>query len=493
MVSTNALLPFIPRMAGTHIVCVGDVMLDQFVYGSVNRVSPEAPVPVLSVTRRVYSAGGVGNVAANLVGLGASVRLVSVAGQDTARQTLGEILNDMKGLDATLVTDPSRPTIRKTRFIGGAQQMLRVDDETTNRISADVEKTLIDTCLEAMESAQAVILSDYGKGILTAGLIKAVIDAANARNIPVLVDPKGRDYTRYRGASVITPNARELAEATGLPVVSDADVTAAARMLIDAFDIKSIVATRSADGMTVLDGAEPTHLRALAREVFDVSGAGDTVIATLAAALAAGADLKSAAALANTAGGIVVEKVGTAAIRADDLRARLDADQTSRTFAPVLDWQQAREQVERWRARGLSVGFTNGCFDLLHRGHVTMLDKCRAACDRLVLGLNSDASVSRLKGPDRPVTSQDARAEVVAALGSVDTVVLFGEDIAENDTPLDLIKALRPDMIFKGADYTAETVAGADFVQSYGGRVVLIPLESGYSTTNTIQKLGSAA
>lgn len=499
MTSASTLLPVLEKLKGVKVLTVGDVMLDQFVYGEVSRISPEAPVPVLSVKRRSFVAGGVGNVAANLCGLRAGVRLVSIAGQDLPRKTLDGVLAEMPNLQASLLTDPSRPTIQKDRFIGGAQQMLRVDDESIAPLSPAFEKELIEACKTAAEDCQAIIVSDYGKGVVSDALLKALLGLG----LPVFIDPKGADYARYKGARLVTPNRKELGEATGnMPTSSDADIVAAGQKLLS-LGIEAVLATRSADGMTLLDGKnQPAHLRTHAREVFDVSGAGDTVIATVAAAFASGADMMSAAALANIAAGIVVEKVGTAAIREQDVRKFLSEDrpvpgilqsaQAARTIASTLDWQEAREQVERWRARGLKVGFTNGCFDLVHQGHVVMLDKCASHCDRLVLGLNADDSVTRLKGQGRPVNRQGARAAVVAALGSVDAVVLFGSDKAEADTPLELIKALRPDMIFKGRDYAADQVVGGDFVKSYGGQVVLIDLEEGHSTTNTIKKLSRA-
>jgi len=499
MTTPETLLAILEKLKDVKILAVGDVMLDQFVYGEVARISPEAPVPVLSVKRRAHVPGGVGNVAANLCGLGASVNLVSVAGADVARTTLNRVLADIPNLTPHLLTDPSRPTIQKDRFLAGPQQMLRVDDESTDPISPAFETDLLAACKDAAKGCHAILVSDYGKGIVTDGLLKGLLGLG----LPVFIDPKGRDYKRYKGARLVTPNRKELGDATGgMPTSSDADIVAASKHLID-MGIQAVLATRSGDGMTLVDGkTNPTHLRTQAREVFDVSGAGDTVIATACAAFCAGADMVAAAALANIAGGIIVEKVGTAAIRAADLQKFLAeahnidlvrGNDSGRTIAPVMDWQEAKEQVERWRARGLKIGFTNGCFDLVHQGHVTMLDKCRRHCDRLVLGLNCDESVARLKGPARPVNRQDARAQVIAALGSVDAVVLFGSDTAEGDTPLTLIKTLRPDMIFKGADYTADTVVGGDFVQSYGGRVVLIDLEEGFSTTNTLKKLGSAA
>lgn len=489
-------LPFLEKMKGTPLLCVGDVMLDRFVYGSVDRLSPEAPVPVLLENRTVEAAGGVGNVAMNLKGLGCAVRLVAVAGADDTAANLEDAL---AGIEATLVIDDTRPTICKTRYCAGHQQVLRVDAEKTHALAPDVESAVLKAALEALNGAKALLLSDYGKGVLTPKIIKTLIEAANKAGIPVVVDPKGRDYARYAGASVVTPNRKELGEATdGLATASDADIEAAAKFLMKKAGIAAVIATRSENGMSVVDAKGVTHIKTRARDVFDVSGAGDTVAAATAASLAVGADLVTAADIANTAAGLVVEKVGTAAVSLDELVKSLEQGSASpqaqgRTLAPVYTWAEAKDQVERWKARGLSVGFTNGCFDILHQGHVMMLDRCRSHCDRLVLGLNVDSSISRLKGPTRPVNNAAARAAVIAALGSIDAVVMFGEDASENDTPLELMKTLRPDVIFKGQDYTVDKVVGADFVQSYGGRVVLVTLEDGFSTTNTIKKLQDAA
>ncbi|MBU6234768.1 MAG: D-glycero-beta-D-manno-heptose-7-phosphate kinase [Alphaproteobacteria bacterium] len=485
------------NMSKTPVLCVGDVMLDNFIYGAVNRVSPEAPVPILLQSHATSMAGGVGNVASNLASLGCDVRLVSVAGQDEDRPKLEAALGN--SIKFTLVTDPSRPTISKTRYVAGHQHVLRVDVEDTKPVPPAIEDALLKAAQDALKGVKALILSDYGKGVLTPRLIQSLIDAATKAGIPVVVDPKGHDYTRYRGATVITPNRKELGEATrGMPTATDSDIELAARTLIADAGVKAVIATRSADGLSVIARDEATHLKTQAREVFDVSGAGDTVVAVTAAALANGAHLAEAAALANLAAGLVVEKVGTATVQPDELAEALvgtgtDSHASGRTFAPVLTWADARAQVDRWKAKGLKVGFTNGCFDILHQGHVMMLDRCRAACDKLVLGLNTDASISRLKGPSRPVNPAAARAAVIAALGSIDAVVMFGENADEKDTPLELMKALCPDMIFKGKDYTVDKVVGADFVQSYGGQVVLIDLEEGFSTTGTIKKMQSAA
>jgi D-beta-D-heptose 7-phosphate kinase/D-beta-D-heptose 1-phosphate adenosyltransferase len=313
----------------------------------------------------------------------------------------------------------------------------------------------------------------------------AAISGANARGIPVIVDPKGADYTRYRGAGVVTPNLKELAEAAGFAGPGDSKVEEAARGVLGRSGIGAMVATRGADGLSVIRmDAEPVHVRARAREVFDVSGAGDTVVATLALALATGADLPTAARLANLAASIVVGKIGTASVSADELRAA--ADETGRIGGKVKAGAGLADQVERWRRRNLRVGFTNGCFDLLHPGHLALIRQARAACDRLVVGLNSDASVVRLKGPTRPVHNETARAEVLSALADVDAIAIFDED-----TPMRLIEEVRPDVLVKGADYSLEQIVGAEFVMSYGGQVLRAKLEPGHSTTAVIARIGA--
>lgn len=490
-------MTLVDAIAGQPVLCIGDIMLDEFVYGQVDRISPEAPIPVLAVKRRVFSPGGSGNVAYNLSGLGCIVHVAAVTGNDNARTQLLELLGE-KGVDTQAVlVDDTRPTTRKTRFVVGPQQLLRADDEKSGPLAAPLAAALAKAVIAKLDTVKAVILSDYGKGVLDNALISAVIAAANKKGVPVLVDPKGSDYTRYKGADVVTPNRKELSEATrGAATQTDADIESAAAMLISG-GIKAVLATRSADGMSVVAADGTLHLTTKAREVYDVSGAGDTVIATTAAALAAGASLFDAARLANIAGGLVVEKIGTAPIYAKDLR-RAVADATHMaashvtTFAPVLGWQAAKEQVERWRTAGYKIGFTNGCYDLLHQGHVMMLDKCSHECDRLVVAVNTDASVKRLKGETRPVNNQNARASVIASLSSVDLVVLFGDSADEADTPRKLIAMLEPDVLMKGADYTAETVVGHEIVTGYGGRVALIPLEDGFSTTGTIKKMTAA-
>jgi len=475
----------IGAMGTVTVLCIGDVMLDRFIYGEVERISPEAPIPVLRVGGETAMLGGAGNVAANLAGLGAGCRFVAAIGADRAGEQVAELVAAGIGPADGLVVEPGRQTTIKTRFVAGSQQLLRADRETTATIADATADRLLAAVEAALPQCAAVVLSDYAKGVLTPALVGRVLDAARAAGRPVVVDPKGRDFVRYRGAAVLTPNRRELAEATGLPTGDDDQVERAARRALADSGVAALVATRGEQGMSVVPADGPAvHLHGEAREVFDVSGAGDTVVATITAALAAGGPLADAARLANLAGGIVVGRVGTAPIHAEDLAAAVRHQRWARGEAKVLEPPPALERVRRWRAEGRRVGFTNGCFDLLHPGHLSLLHQARAACDRLVVGLNTDASVRRLKGDGRPVQDETARAAVLASLEVVDLVVPFGED-----TPLRLIDLFRPEVLIKGADYTVDQVVGADLVQGYGGRVVLARLAPGHSTTATIRRL----
>jgi D-beta-D-heptose 7-phosphate kinase/D-beta-D-heptose 1-phosphate adenosyltransferase len=478
----------VERMVGVRVLCVGDVMLDHFIYGSVERISPEAPIPVLRVARESRMLGGAGNVARNATALGAEVSLIATVGDDEAGRTISALIEQQDRLTANFVVLHGRPTTLKTRFVAQGQQLLRADHEGADVPAVgDVQRlcALID---REVGRAQVLLISDYGKGAVGAAVAAHAVKAARKANKPVVVDTKASDLSAYRGASLITPNARELAAMAGAAANSDSDVEAAALRLLAEFDIGAMVVTRSERGMSIVErGRTPVHLAAEAREVFDVSGAGDTVLALLALSLAAGGDLGSAAALANAGAGIVVGKSGTAVVHTDELLRALRSSAMKGAQDKIVSRDAAGDEAQRWKAMGLNVGFTNGCFDLLHPGHVSLLNQARASCDRLIVGLNSDASVRRLKGEGRPVNSEMARAVVLAALETVSAVVVFDED-----TPLALIEAVRPDVLVKGADYAIEAVVGAEFVKANGGRVVLAELVSGQSTTGMIQRMDGA-
>jgi len=418
------------------------------------------------------------------VALGCAPHFLAVVGDDMPGREITRLVGEHGEVDPLMVVEPDRQTTIKTRFIGGTQQLLRADHETQSMLSAGSRDRLLAEASALIGKVGVLVLSDYGKGVLGGGLTQSLIAAAKAAGKPVIVDPKGSDYTVYRGATLVTPNRKELFEATGRPVGTDAEITAAARQLIDLCGIENVLATRSQDGMSLISATEAVHLPAEAREVFDVSGAGDTVVASLAAALTVGATLVQAAKLANVAAGIVVGKVGTAVAYADDLTAALHHSEVAAAEHKVVSKHGAVEQIERWRHGGKKIGFTNGCFDLLHPGHVSLLDQAKAQCDRLVVGLNSDSSVKRLKGETRPVQSETSRGTVLASLAAVDLVVIF-----EEDTPLELIKAVRPDVLVKGADYRVDQVVGGDLVAGWGGRVFLAELQQGHSTTATIARM----
>jgi D-beta-D-heptose 7-phosphate kinase/D-beta-D-heptose 1-phosphate adenosyltransferase len=468
-----------------RVLCIGDVMLDHYVYGEVERISPEAPIPVLHVTREVRYPGGAGNVVRNLAALGARCCFLSLVGADDAGRELKWLTGESEQVEAHLLVERGRTTTVKTRYIAGTQQMLRADRETITPIGA-AREDLLRLVDQAVTEYPVIVVSDYAKGVLGDGVATAIIARARAAGRTVIVDPKGRNYGRYRGATLVKPNRRELAEASGLPVGTPDEIVAAARRLIADAEVEALLVSLSQDGMMLVEADGAVHvLPAQAREVFDVSGAGDTAVAALATAIAAGASLADAARLANLAAGIVVAKVGTAVTYAAELADALGGIEHGSGPKP-LPLPLAVDRIEAWRRQGLEIGFTNGCFDLLHPGHVSLLAQARAACDRLVVGLNSDASVRRLKGDSRPVQSEASRAAVLGSLASVDLVVVF-----EEDTPMNLLEAIRPDVLVKGADYTVETVVGADLVQSYGGRILLAELSPGHSTTATIARMNS--
>ena len=488
MTQPHALQRWLDRIPGRHVVCIGDVMLDRYVYGSVDRVSPEAPIPIVRVDREEAMPGGAANVVRNIVALGACATLLARRGKDTAGAELERLLKREPRVQATLCVEARGRTTVKTRYVAGIQQLLRADREHTLPLAPARVRTLLaafDNAVSAASPPTPVVLSDYGKGVLSEDLVREILGRAKAAGAPVLVDPKARDFARYGGADLITPNQRELAAAVGRTLESDDDVAAAAGSIIESCAIAAVLVTRGERGMTLVEaGGAVAHLPVRAREVFDVSGAGDTAIAAVAVATAAGAPLVEAAALANYAAAIVVGKSGTAAAYSREISAALHHAQVSTSEAKIDSLEAALARAAEWRRRGLRIGFTNGCFDLLHPGHVSLLEQARAACDRLVVGLNSDASTRRLKGAGRPFNKERERAVLLASHGTVDLLVPF-----DDDTPMGLIEALRPDVLVKGADYALDEVVGGAFVRDYGGQVLLATVKPGYSTTDTLAKL----
>jgi D-beta-D-heptose 7-phosphate kinase/D-beta-D-heptose 1-phosphate adenosyltransferase len=465
------------------VLVVGDVMLDRYILGEVDRISPEAPVPVLRHAQRYERAGGAANVAMNLAGLGCQTLLAGFWGEDAEKAELAEIVAKAK-VDVSGVVTTALPTVSKTRIVGRGQQLLRLDIESQERPSAAEGSELQGRVMKLIAGVDAVVLSDYAKGVLTAELCESVIRAARAAGVPVLVDPKTPEFGRYSGATMVCPNLSELAVATGVSSYELDALLAAGESQRTEHELKYLCVTMSEKGIRLLSDDGEFHSAAKAREVFDVSGAGDTVIATLAASLAAKLEVKTAVELANLAASIVVGKVGTVPIAAHELVGALTPSSGVRFGEKILDRDLLLRRVAEWRAAGETIVFTNGCFDLLHVGHVTLLEDCHRFGSKLVLGLNSDASVSRLKGPSRPVVGERERAQVMAALAAVDAVVLF-----EEDTPLELIQAVKPNVLVKGGDYAVETVVGHEMVIAAGGRVEIVPTVEGFSTTNIVKKL----
>ncbi len=471
----------IDALAAAEVLVVGDVLLDRFVEGKVTRISREAPVPVLKYGATRAHLGGASNVAANILAYGGAVTLVGLTGADAAADELAQLCGAFPRLTTRLVADASRPTTVKTRYVVGWQQLLCVDSDDTRPVRPAVRDQLVKAAEAAVAASGAVVLSDYARGAFDAASIAAVIAAGRAAAKPVIVDPRHASAQAYAGATVVTPNRDEMFVFTGIGVDDDASAVAACTRMLEAVAVDAVLVTRGADGMTLLErGGEPLHVRAETHRVFDVTGAGDTVTATLAAALSGGIPLADAVRLANVAAGIVVAKPGTATVTPHELRHGLGAAMGDR----VVDRETAVAQVALWQRLGLKVGFTNGVFDLVHRGHLYSLEQASRRGDRLVVGLNADGSARRLKGSGRPVQDQATRAAVLAAIRFVDLVVVF-----DDDTPEGLIRALKPDLLFKGADYAGSEVPGAAFVAANGGTVALLPLLEGYSTTGTVKRV----
>ncbi len=469
------------RLAGAHVLVVGDVMLDRFVEGQMTRVSREAPVPVLKFRASRAYPGGASNVAANVLAYGSAVTLVGLTGADAAADELKSLCHSFPRLSEKLIADSGRPTTVKTRYLSGWHQLLCIDAEDTRPAEPAVRDRLVAAARDALDGSGALVISDYGRGALDRTSIAALIGAARAAGKVVIVDPRRADVSAFAGATLVTPNIEEMAAFSGIRADSDEAAVAACRKVLDAAAIDAVLLTRGSAGMTlVARDAEPLHVSAETHRVFDVTGAGDTVVATLAAALAVGAPLDDAVRLANVAAGIVVAKPGTATVRPQELAHALGAGLGD----GVVTRDDAAARVAEWQGQGLKVGFTNGVFDLLHRGHLHSLEQAARRVDRLVVGVNSDASTRRLKGPERPVQGEETRAAVLAALRSVDLVTIFDED-----TPEELIQAVKPDMLFKGADYEGRQIPGQAFVEANGGSVTLLPLLEGYSTTSTVKKV----
>ena len=481
-----ALQSLLGALPGTRVACVGDLMVDRFVYGAVTRVSPEAPIPVLARSHELKMLGGAGNVARNVAALGGSVALVGLVGGDGEGHEASRLVGEEEpAIEGYLVTDADRPTTLKTRFVSSGQQLLRVDLEESRPVTGEVEQRVIRTLRDAARGAGVIMISDYGKGVVTDGVIAAALEAAAEAGAKLIVDSKARSFARYGEVDLVKPNAAELSYATELPTETDEQMEIAIARALELWATKGVLVTRAAKGVSLgLRGQPVRHFRTTAREVFDASGAGDTALAALGLALAAKASLDDAIAFAQLSSGVAVGKAGTATVGPEELIEAVLSAHSAQAEGKVATAQRMVEEVARWRAQGLRVGFTNGCFDILHRGHVAYLAQARSWCDRLIVGVNSDASVRALKGEGRPVNDLESRALVLAGLRSVDLVAPFDEA-----TPIKLIEAARPDVLVKGADYSEDQVVGGAEVKSWGGIVRLADIVDGQSTTAAIARM----
>ena len=479
-------MDMIEQFSGVRVLCIGDVMLDRFVSGEVKRISPESPVPVLSVSGSQSFPGGAANVARNVASLGGRCTLVGVVGADAAGRELQHAVAASDRLICEFCVAPSRPTSEKTRFVAHGQHMLRTDSEVAAAVDAETQAAVL-RCIERLAPAHDVmVLSDYAKGLFTDTVLSGAIAIAKHLGLPVAVDPKSVDLRRYAGATVITPNSKEVLDATGIdPSEEDALAESAGASILRTCGAEAVLVTRAQRGMTLMgERYGITHFRASAREVFDVVGAGDTVIATLALGLGAELSLPDAARLANIAAGIVVGKRGTATVTQTELAEeclRLDGGSLMALQSKIRSLDDVVHLAQTWRKNGFTVGFTNGCFDILHVGHLSILSFARHNSGKLIVAVNSDASVRRLKEAGRPINPEQDRSMVLAALSVVDAVVIFDED-----TPLEMIEKINPDVLIKGGDYTVDTIVGAAHVLARGGKVLTCPLVPGKSTTRVL-------
>ena len=481
----QALQHLLHGLVGSRVLVVGDVMLDRFVYGDVSRVSAEAPIPVLAHAREAWMLGGAGNVARNIVALGGRAELVGLVGADTAATEIQGLAND-EGMGNGLVVDPGRCSTVKMRFASAGQQLLRVDTENTADAPADAETALLTQMAARAPGCGAILLSDYGKGVVTRAVIDASLRAARHTGARLVVNSKARRFGQYGPVDVLKPNAVELARAVDLPTDTDTEVEIALARALQSCEARAILVTRAAKGMSLAVRGQPVrHMSRAPPEVYDTAGAGDTALAAVGLALASGAPLDAAVELGLVASSLVVQKAGVAVVSPDELLEAELAASRSPLDAKIATAERMAREAARWRERGLRVGFTNGCFDILHTGHVAYLTQARSWCDRLIVGLNTDGSIRAAKGPDRPVNGLEARARVLSALAAVDLVTPF-----EEDTPLELIRAARPDLLVKGGDYAPEGIVGRELVLGWGGEVRVADFVEGHSTTGVIGRMG---
>ncbi|MEN8212729.1 MAG: D-glycero-beta-D-manno-heptose-7-phosphate kinase [Pseudomonadota bacterium] len=464
-----------------HIVVIGDLMLDHYLWGECQRISPEAPVQVVNISNESHSLGGAGNVINNLISLGCKARVIGATGNDQTAETLKQLLLDQRVDTNGIIADASRRTTIKSRIIASHQQIVRYDQESSDPVSSTTEEQMLAALQKQLETCDIVLISDYAKGVLTASFTQQIIKLCNSHGIRVLVDPKGDDYAKYAGAWLIKPNRNETRDATGITPDEEPLIREAGELLRSNYQISNVLITLSDEGMSLISGDRFTQFPAHAIEVFDVTGAGDTVLAVLGYSLASGSTLKQAVELANAAAAVVVGKLGSATVTIDEIQRYQSREQlTVDSQQSIVSLNSLQPIVETEKRRNRRIVFTNGCFDIIHAGHIHYLCKARELGDILIVGLNSDASVKRLKGSGRPINSEQDRAFVLAALQAVDYVVIFDEE-----TPYDLIKSISPQLLVKGGDYRIEEIIGREFADE----TIVLPFIDGKSTSTTIEAI----
>lgn len=467
-----------------RIMVIGDLILDEYIWGNIDRISPEAPVGILESRSENAALGGAANVANNLKALGCKVEILGVVGADEKGKKLKRILREKRIGYSGVIEDHDRPTTNKIRVIAHNQQILRVDRESRKEIRISIRKKLLNSILDLLINVDGIICSDYGKGIITANLIKELVSAASKLNKKIIADPKGLDYTKYRGISILTPNKKEASESAGIKIESESDLTKTADKLFDQFGGEGLLITRGDEGISLFRKDTPSiHVSTVAKEVYDVTGAGDTVISVFGMAYFNGVNIVDAVRLANIAAGIEVGKVGTSVVTRNEISNYIENNDTGER-KKILDLAELAQVISRAKNKGEKIVFTNGCFDLLHIGHIKYLSRARSLGNILIIGLNRDKSIRELKGPKRPLIGEIERASLLAALDCVDYVVLFSEM-----TPEKLIKTLKPDVLVKGGDYSVDEVVGKSIVEGYGGRVELVPIVKGMSTSGIVKKI----
>lgn len=463
---------------------IGDFMLDRYLWGKTDRISPESPVPVVHVQSETETLGGAGNVVANICGLGLSAIPIGIIGKDGSGEKLKNRLSNL-GCDTDgLLTTQNRPTIEKTRVIAQNQQVVRIDYEEKEILPKELVQQIKTKINKYLKEVSVIVISDYGKGICSEEIVQFIISKVDGTGKKVVVDPKGNNYSKYKGAYCITPNKKEAFEATGIEIADTKTAGQSGKFISSEYDISNVLITRGKDGMTLIEPEDTTHLGTKAQDVFDVSGAGDTVISTLASSLAIGLDLRTAMNFANSAAGVVVSRVGTAPINLGELKNFIKSNGNSRAHNKIVDEDEMTRKVSSWKTQGYSIVFTNGCFDILHTGHISLFEQAKSYGDKLIVGLNSDDSIRRLKGENRPVLDESTRAQVLAAVEFIDLIILFDED-----TPQKLIASIKPDYLVKGADYIEEEIVGGNIVKSYGGEIVRVQIVENQSTTNIVNSI----